>query len=184
MWYIKADKQLAEQVLEYGADILRSSNMQSERKFMQHGTTNCFTHSVCVAYMALRVADVLHIRKIDRKSLVRGCLLHDFFLYDWHDKESACRYHTLMHPIVALKNAEKEFALNKIERDIIRKHMFPLSFPFPKYRESWIITIADKCCAASEIWHFYSLEKVIHLLEGRIHTEIPELGLDSELLMI
>ncbi len=175
MWYIKADKTLAEQVLKYGADILRSSNMQAERNFMQHGTTDCFTHSICVAYMALKVAEVLHIKKIDKKSLVRGCLLHDFFLYDWHDKETACKFHTLMHPIVALKNAEQEFELNQIERDIIRKHMFPLCFPLPKYRESYIITIADKCCAASEIWHFYSLEKVIHMLEGRIHREIPEL---------
>lgn len=174
MWYIKADKKLAEQVLNFGRDILCSEHMQSERNFMQHGTTDCFTHSICVAYMALRVAEVLHIKNFDRKSLVRGCLLHDFFLYDWHIKENACKFHTFMHPIVALKNAEKEFELNEIERDIIRKHMFPLCFPFPKYRESYIITIADKCCAASEIWHLYSLEKIIHMLEGRIHTEIPE----------
>lgn len=180
MWYIKAEKSLAEQVLQYGEDILRSPNMQSERNFMQHGNTDCFTHSICVAYMALRVAEVLHIKKIDKKSLVRGCLLHDFFLYDWHDKETACKFHTFRHPIIALKNAEKEFPLNKIERDIIRKHMFPLSFPFPKYKESYIITIADKCCAASEIWHLYSLEQVIHMLEGRIHTEIPELDFDTE----
>lgn len=180
MWYIKADQQLTEQVLQYGADILRSPKMQSERKFMQHGTTDCFTHSVCVAYMALRVAQVLHIRNIDRKSLVRGCLLHDFFLYDWHDKKKACKFHTFMHPIVSLRNAEQEFDLNQIERDIIRKHMFPLCFPLPKYKESYIITIADKCCAASEIWHLYSLDKVIHLLEGRMHTEIAEPDFEAE----
>ncbi len=174
MWYIKAEKRLAEEVFTYGKDILRSPNMQSERKFMQHGTTNCFTHSVCVAYMALKVTEKLHIRNVDRKSLVRGCLLHDFFLYDWHDAETACKFHTFRHPLISLRNAEKEFPLNAVERDIIRKHMFPLCFPFPKYRESWIITIADKCCAASEIWHFYSLEKIIQLLEGKIHQELPE----------
>ncbi len=178
MWYIKADKQLTEQVLHYGEDILCSSKMQSERNFMQHGTTNCYIHSICVAYMALRVAQVLHIEQIDKKSLVRGCLLHDFFLYDWHDKASACKFHTLMHPIVALHNAEKEFVLNKIERDIIRKHMFPLCFPLPKYKESYIITIADKCCAASEIWHLYSLEKVINMLEGRIQHDLLHIPVD------
>lgn len=179
MWYLKADKQLAEQVLSYGQDVLRSPNMQAERNFMQHGATDCFTHSICVAYMALRIAQVFHIRNIDKKSLVRGCLLHDFFLYDWHDKASACKFHTFMHPLVSLRNAEQEFALNKIERDIIRKHMFPLCFPFPKYKESFIITIADKCCAASEIWHIYSLEKIIHLLEGRIQHEILEPEFDA-----
>ncbi len=180
MWYIKPDKQLAEQVLFYGQDILRSPNMQKERNFMQHGTTDCFTHSICVAYMALRIAQVLHIKNINKKSLVRGCLLHDFFLYDWHDKASACKFHTFMHPIISLKNAEKEFVLNNIERDIIRKHMFPLCFPFPKYKESFIITIADKCCAISEIWHVYSLEKIIHLLEGRIQHEILESDFDMQ----
>lgn len=182
MWYIKSDQKLADQVLTYGADILKSPHMQSEKNFMQHGTTNCYTHSICVAYMALRIAEILHIKKIDKKSLVRGCLLHDFFLYDWHDKESACQFHTLMHPIVALQNAEKEFELNSVERDIIRKHMFPLCFPFPKYRESFIITIADKCCAASEIWHLYSLEKIIDLLDGKIRHEIlePEFNPNTE----
>lgn len=174
VWYIKANQKLAEQVLHYGADILRSPNMQAERNFMQHGTTDCFTHSICVAYMALRVTQALHIRNVDKKSLVRGCLLHDFFLYDWHDKHSACKLHTLMHPIIALHNAEQEFELNKIERDIIRKHMFPLCFPLPKYKESYIISIADKCCAASEIWHIYSLEKIIAFLEGRMHKELAE----------
>lgn len=179
MWYMKPDKQLVEQVLIYGQDILRSPNMQSERNFMQHGSTDCFTHSICVAYMALHVAQILHIKNIDKKSLVRGCLLHDYFLYDWHDKTSACKFHTLRHPIISLRNAEQEFALNAIERDIIRKHMFPLCFPPPKYKESFIITIADKCCAASEIWHIYSLEKIIHLLEGRIQHEILEIDFNS-----
>ncbi|MDE7120932.1 MAG: hypothetical protein K2O42_02090, partial [Oscillospiraceae bacterium] len=67
-----------------------------------------------------------------------------------------------------------------IERDIIRKHMFPLCFPFPKYRESFIITIADKCCAASEIWHLYSLEKIIDLLDGKIRHEILESNFNAK----
>ena len=166
---IEPVESIAEKVVKYGNDILGSESMQSERDFMQHGATNCFTHSVCVAYMSLKIADYFHI-SIDTPSMVRGSLLHDFFLYDWHDKEKAPKFHTLYHPIVALKNAEKVFDLNPIEKDIIRKHMFPLCFPLPKYRESWIITLADKVCAASEIWHLYSLEQVILMLENKINT--------------
>jgi hypothetical protein len=44
--------------------------------------------------------------------------------------------------------------------------MFPLSLKPPKYRESFLITLADKCCAASEIWHFYSLRKIIHAIDA------------------
>ena len=42
--------------------------------------------------------------------------------------------------------------------------------PFPKYKESWLITIADKTCAASEIWHLWSLENVIAALDSRIKS--------------
>lgn len=164
LWHLKADERLIDRVLTFGEEILRSPKMQSERNFMQHGITDCFTHSICVAYMALRVSEFLHVQ-VNRKSLVRGCLLHDYFLYDWHDKAAACRFHTFRHPLVSLRNASADFELNAVERDIIRKHMFPLCFPLPKYRESFIISIADKCCAASEIWHLYSLDNIIHSLK-------------------
>lgn len=166
-YYIKARESLMEQVLRHGADILCSPGFQSEQHFMQHGITSCYTHSICVAYVALRWAQLLHL-SIDVRSTVRGCLLHDYFLYDWHDKEAAVPHHTWNHPKVSLANAERDFELNDRERDIIAKHMFPLCFPFPKYKESWLITIADKTCAASEIWHLWSLEKVIAALDSKI----------------
>lgn len=177
LYHIKASSRLMELVLEHGAEILRSPRMQSERNYMQHGITSCYTHSICVAYMALRVAEILRV-KINVRSMVRGSLLHDYFLYDWHDKNAACRFHTFRHPMIALRNALAEFDLDPVEQDIIRKHMFPLCFPPPRYKESFIITIADKCCAASEIWHLYSLENVIVGLERRIaelaRTCLPE----------
>jgi uncharacterized protein len=166
---IKAREALIGQVLTYGEDVLCSAGFQSERDFMQHGRTNCYTHSICVAYVALRWADFFHA-DVDRRSLVRGCLLHDYFLYDWHDKAAAGHRHTINHPKIALANAERDFELNDKERDIIRKHMFPLCFPFPKYKESWLITLADKTCAASEIWHLWSLEQVITALDRRIDS--------------
>ena len=54
------------------------------------------------------------------------------------------------HAERALHNARRDFNLNFIERDIIRKHMFPLNITPPKFRESWIVTWADKLCAAEE----------------------------------
>ena len=169
IWHLKAETDLTDKVLTCGEDILRNLTMQSEQHYMQHGVTDCFTHSICVAYMALRVARFFSAR-IDVRSLVRGCLLHDYFLYDWHEKEDAPKFHTFRHPIIALQNAERDFELNPIERDIIRKHMFPLCFPFPKYKESFIITIADKCCAASEIWHLYSLSNIIQSLQDGMNA--------------
>lgn len=38
----------------------------------------------------------------------------------------------LFIPKSALQNAEKEFLLNDKEKDIILKHMWPVTLPFPK----------------------------------------------------
>ena len=37
-----------------------------------------------------------------------------------------------------------------MERDVIRKHMFPLNPALPRYRETVIVTLADKVCAVQE----------------------------------
>ena len=54
------------------------------------------------------------------------------------------------HPSVARNNADRDFELNDVERDIIAKHMFPLTPFLPMYRESFIVSIADKWCALAE----------------------------------
>ena len=50
----------------------------------------------------------------------------------------------------ALENAERDYELNDIERDMIKKHMFPLNPAPPKYIETVILCIADKICAFKE----------------------------------
>ena len=40
------------------------------------------------------------------------------------------------------------------EKEIIKKHMWPLTFSPPKYLESFIVTIVDKYCAFKE-WSMY-----------------------------
>ena len=36
------------------------------------------------------------------------------------------------------------------ERDVIAKHMFPLTLRPPRFRESWIVCLADKWCPLEE----------------------------------
>ncbi len=66
-----------------GRDVLLSSIMQEEKAFLHHGSVNCYDHSVSVAHMSLLLAQKLRV-KVDAESLVRGALLHDLYLYDWH----------------------------------------------------------------------------------------------------
>lgn len=85
-----------------------------------------------------------------RASLLRGALLHDYFLYDWHDPDPSHRLHGFRHPFFALARAEEDFELTPRERNIIVRHMFPLVPVPPTCREAWIVCLADKWCALCE----------------------------------
>ena len=143
---------LAKEIFRHGRDLILSDEAQKMKSFTQHGTTSVFEHTVSVAKYSLKMANVLEKlgAKIDRRSLVRGAILHDYFLYDWHEKNEFHRLHGFTHPKRALDNAARDFDLNHIESDIIRKHMFPLTPVPPKHIESGLVCIADKWCAICE----------------------------------
>ena len=132
-----------------GADILKSANMQKEKKFLQHGKVSVYTHSVRVAVLSLFLAELLRV-KVNEEAMMRGALLHDYFLYDWHEKDDSHRWHGFSHARAALKNAKKDFQLGEIEQDLIQKHMFPLNLKPPKYKESVLVCLADKLSALEE----------------------------------
>ena len=134
----------------YGEDILLSDGMNKGAEHIQHGCVSVYEHCVSVAAMCLLLARALHI-KTDEKALVRGALLHDYFLYDWHTPDKTHRWHGFTHPKCALGNAERDFYLSHIERNMIISHMFPLTIQAPpRCRESIILCIADKICAVRE----------------------------------
>lgn len=122
------------------------------REFVQHGDVSVYEHVVAVAVESCRMADALarHGIAVDRPSLVRGALLHDYFLYDWHDPDPSHRLHGFRHPFFALRNAEDDFTLDERERNIIARHMFPLVPVPPTCREAWIVCGADKLVALRE----------------------------------
>ena len=136
-------------VRRYGGEILLSEGMQRMRTFQQHGTTTVFAHCVHVACMSLLIAERLHVR-VDERAMVRGALLHDYFLYDWHVPAKWHRLHGFHHAARACRNAKRDFSLNAVEENMIRAHMFPLGIVVPRYRESWILWTADKICALRE----------------------------------
>lgn len=137
---------------EHGEDILQSDNFQKTRGHIQHGSMTVHNHCMDVARYSLLLNKKLGIG-CNKHDLIRGALLHDYFLYDWHDKEFLAyrqRLHGFHHPMTALKNAEKEYTLTDIQRDIIKKHMWPLSVIPPMCREAWVVTAADKYCSFLE----------------------------------
>ena len=147
---------------ELGADVLASPRMQALRGFIQHGRVTRYEHCLSVCYIALRLAQRMNIR-VDERSMVRGALLHDYFLYDWHDPENLRLLHGFTHPGEALRSALEEFELNAIERDVIHRHMFPLTPVPPHCREALLVSIADKVSAVLETFGVRSGMRVIAL---------------------
>lgn len=139
-------------IKEHGRDILASENFRMTKGHIQHGTTPVRSHSISVARSSLAISYRLKI-KCSERELVRGALLHDYFLYDWHDKEyvSIHKLHGFYHPGIALQNAATEYQLTDLEKDIIKKHMWPMTVVPPRCREAWIVTFADKYCSLFEI---------------------------------
>ena len=130
--------------------VCSSSRMNKSRTFYQHGKINIYVHSLRVAYICYYWVKKYHLH-VDEKALIRGALLHDYFLYDWHDKEHEHkRPHGFFHPSAALCNAKQDFILTRKEENIIQRHMFPLTLIPPGCKEAWLVCMADKVGSTRE----------------------------------
>lgn len=138
-----------EKFLEILDETRKNSRFDESVNYIQHGKTTVREHSINVAHTAYYMSHKLNL-KVKEKELIRGALLHDYFLYDWHDKSLKNSIHGYTHPGSALKEAEKDFELSNTERDMIKHHMFPLTIMPPKTKEGVLLCIADKLCAIKE----------------------------------
>lgn len=138
---------------EFTADL----KVQEMKNYLQHGATSTYEHSIGVAVSSYRIAKALHL-KVDMKAMVKGAMLHDFYLYDYHVRgripegtRNPFKIHGFQHPLDAAQNAQERFELDEKERNIIEAHMFPLTITrFPKSTEAMIVSLADKYCCIKE----------------------------------
>lgn len=130
-------------------EVRRNSRFDDNKKFIQHGSTSVREHVINVAHTAYYISYKLHLN-VNEEELIRGALLHDYFLYDWHEKCLANSIHGYTHPSKSLDNAKKDFELSAIERDMIKHHMFPLTPTPPRSKEGVLLCVADKLCAIKE----------------------------------
>lgn len=128
-------------------DLAVNQTVQRMQAFVQHGDISCLEHCALVSYYSFRLCRAL---RLDYRSAARAGLLHDLFLYDWHIPDPSRGLHAFAHPRVALENAGRLFQLNARERDIILKHMWPLTPALPRYRETLVVSAVDKLCAFAE----------------------------------
>lgn len=151
-------------------DLISHELVKKMQQFKQHGNISCFEHCLYVSFVSYKICKFLGF---NYKSASRGGLLHDFFLYDWHYEKPYKGLHGFIHPEIALKNADEHFELNKIERDIIKKHMWPMTVVLPKYKESYVVMIVDKVCASMEIVNLINNTSVskLHVMVNTLYSD-------------
>lgn len=133
------------------ADYLANDKVLQMDNYIQHGDVSTYVHCFNVAVVSYLICMKFGIKVCITEMLI-GALLHDFYLYDWHDGRLRPEgLHGFTHPAKALRNANKYFDLTEREANIISSHMFPLTLTkVPKCREAVIVGIADKICAIKE----------------------------------
>lgn len=139
-------------------DIITDSNVLALKEHMQHIHSTRFEHCEEVAYYTYIICKKLGL---DYISAARGAMLHDFYFYDWRNKnvEGQKKFHLMRHPNIALTNALDLFELNDLEKDIIKKHMWPVTIIPPGYKETFIVTCVDKYCATAEFFKSLNFKK-------------------------
>jgi len=129
----------------------RHRKVREMKQYMQHGSVTTYDHCERVAQLSYRLNRRLHLHA-DEKTLTEGAMLHDFYLYDWHEEDDGThKWHGYIHADRAADNARKFFGIGPKTEHVIRCHMWPLNLTrVPHSREAWIVCLADKWVSARE----------------------------------
>jgi uncharacterized protein len=148
--------------IEIVGPLLEMEELKHLADFKHHLNKTRLDHSLDVAWLSYSVTKRL---SCDYTSAARGALLHDLFYYDWATEGP--RLHGFKHPRICLDNAIDIIDLNKREKDIIKKHMWPLTVVPPRYPEAWSVCLADTFCGIKDYADgLKSLARTIH--EGKL----------------
>lgn len=140
------EQKFEELIKEY----MESPAIRKMDDFMQHGSTTTLEHCKNVAWVSFVINDRLHLNA-DEKDLIECAMLHDFYLYDWHDGKPERKTHGFDHPYIASENAAKSFEISEKTESAIKSHMWPLNITeIPKSKEARLLCFVDKYCAVIE----------------------------------
>lgn len=130
--------------------LLTDPRVRKLRTFPQHNGSNTLRHVIAVAKRSFDLAEMLGW-DIDERELARGAILHDYYQYNIKQEGLSAYKHGTSHPQVAMEKADQDFDLTEKEKNIIRGHMWPLTFAHPpKSKEAILVCLADKDIAAKE----------------------------------
>lgn len=133
------------------SDIESDSTVQQMKKYIQHGKVTTYEHCSSVARLSYDIDKALSLHA-DLNVLLVGAMLHDYYLYDWHNKDGGTHdLHGFIHAKIARDNARKHFNIDEATGDVIYSHMWPLNIRrIPRSKEAWIVCAADKLVSLHE----------------------------------
>lgn len=134
-------------------EYLNHPEVQKMKGYVAHGRKTLYSHCLSVVITAYKINRQFKLNANEHTLLV-GALLHDLYLYDWHDYPlnwNIFKMHGFTHPEAARKNAERIFNVDEDIQNVIKSHMWPLTLrSYPKSREAAIVCLADKLVATRE----------------------------------
>lgn len=149
-------------------EIKQDEKVLKMKDYIQHGNTTTYEHCERVTDLCYVLNKRMHLNA-DERILLTGAMLHDFYLYDWHVKDSSHRMHGYHHADTAMYNAVRYFDIDERVQHIIWCHMWPLNISrLPRTREAVIVCFADKCCSVAEILTGIILKKREGELQGGV----------------
>lgn len=139
------------QMEEILSDIQSHELVQEMKQYIQHGRVTTYEHCERVAHLSYRINERFHLRANDRE-LLTAAMLHDFYLYDWHNyDDNAHPWHGYHHADKAVENARLHFHISPRIEKAIWSHMWPLNITrVPRTKEAWILCLADKIVSVKE----------------------------------
>lgn len=145
---IRSDWKISRQTL---TDLLEDPRVRKMKNYTQHGSITTYDHCRYVALLSVKINCLLHLQA-DEETLVKGAMLHDYFLYDWHEHPfDENGLHGFYHAETALRNAKQDFRIDPDVEHVIACHMWPLNITrIPRSREAWLVCIADKWVSGKE----------------------------------
>lgn len=148
-----------ELLLTYGGRILCSDYFYEAQHQPHHYRSTVASHSINTALFCITIYNVLrffHI-KLNLPALIIAALAHDLGILGRAEKYSSGYECLSGHPkdsVSVIQSIIPETDPGIC--DAIATHMFPLCRHIPHSREGWILSIADKFAAATDLFRHYT----------------------------
>ncbi len=151
--------------LQITNDILTNNNFLKLKEEHHHGN-NRYDHSVRVA---IKMFKNIPDSDPNKAKVVRASLLHDFFYRSEMTNLTPMERYKY-HPAYSIKNSINNFNIGKLEREMIRTHMFPLTNTIPRNKYSYKLVLCDKLVSIKETFKY----RLLHLDDNMEYIDLTK----------